>query len=413
MSIKLEKIKNAYYLDRLSNNAIFKKFGLERTKSSITSEKIFKRFPMHIHRDLSCEFCGEALNSTYVGKMAVTDTPSFNLSLGTTSPIGVEKGLSQLSKFSRTRAILTPNGYRISFPFCPSCKHKPTAYCSCVHCLKLKLRNKNEVVSELIDARDSNERLGHDALGVKDCLEISYALSSSNQASFRNTHFNSVQLREVDPETISSMLKTHILATDTTYLSNGIKMINTYQYYEAPGSLKYLLKLSPCDIQKIIEKRLREIVNAPSYGPQILIRWRELAMAEASNVLNHYCVTYSVICATSAKANTLIQQLLETRGLALTSRFIYSSIRSAANYLTEIEQTDRQATGLINRNLTFWLEDDRAKNYDISPFVRTGDFFNESNKVKIFENLFLEPQNCNYFSDPICIKSMTPTKPPI
>ena len=168
MSTKIEEIKNAYYLERLSNSDLSKKFELEDKETSISNLRVYKMFAPHLHKSLLCEYCDSHLISNFVGKNAETELPDYELSLRQEIPQKIEINHSHI--YTQLNAILTKELYKISYPFCPSCKHQPSRFCKCSNCSKLKFANYQNVISQKNFL--NNIDLALDRVSPKECLSL-------------------------------------------------------------------------------------------------------------------------------------------------------------------------------------------------------------------------------------------------
>lgn len=398
-----DEILKDYYNEKLTVSSIVEKHSLGVTKS------IFKTFPQYVHEGLECEYCASNLVSDFSKREErVTElTPLLNIN--EIKPKLLEESFFpyQNRRISYSQShILSGEGYTITVPYCPSCKHVPLKTCSCDHCYSTRKENQKVIAEECRESypQQPNDVASLEEVNITLLFQILLFLSEANSQEEKRIQINGFTDREQ-----KSLIEAGLIYVDQSSVVGTVKMRSTFEYEIDESSLYYIINSSaiPTDnpvieVKKVLQKKLLDEENYID----ILELWFELTMDEALNVLNHYCDVYRMVCRPGEKTLSIIKKSLRKYGLAQTSRYIYNAVKRSQNYGLE-QGLDRNRTfNLIYKNLCFWVDDDRAREWAAPPFNRDGGALSEPTKAIVFSHSFLDLYGIDYFKDPVSLISM-------
>lgn len=390
-----------YYLRRLSNEEMFSKYEFSRSHENIRSERVYEAFSSYKH-DLNCEHCGCSLTSRYRGKNAKKVSLVVEIAIKDSELARVAPGLRYQSiaediRFSGVQS--TPDGYKVDFPMCSACGHRPARYCSCIRCKELQRTNYVKAV-----------RLVQSEM-------LCYSLGCLSKMNLCDLHQTGLLLFHIlkAPEVVSghydflthkpkeALVNAGILSRKKSWLKDSLKMTSIYEYIFEPKKIRYTILDKKKAERLYREARLAgtELVFCRNRRVEIFEMWEHLASREALAVVEFYCKSHSIEFNATNEMKGLIVRGLKEHGLALTCRYICNSFRRARTTYDEGIASEKNIMNEALNNLRFWLFDQRAKGYKVFPFIRKYGVLSEPDEVTVFSMLFLEPLNLNYFSDPL------------
>ena len=409
MQDSIKKVLQAYYIHGLSNREIFEKFGLTSSKKSFSHERIYELFLPYVHEELKCEFCDSNLLSDYASKNTTTVA---KIAIFFHSPTELKEVAVSHDTLEQQRPepnYRTQDGFKIGFPYCKACTHKPVDGCRCPSCIKVRSESKIKAIKLVIEGSQFSRVPCFDQLNCRDSLNLLIALESLNIARSDNLARLDAELTGL-PDSILDTLKYHaLIRVSQRSLRNAVSMINSSEYVVNPERLEYQINFSG-SARSIIRDIQRESlfkIKDPRHSWELLDIWEGLAIEESLAVLKHYCSKQELQCESSEKLISSIQRSLNRYGLAQTCRYICNSVRRSAVFIREQGIHQLEERNSIYRNLNFWVDDDRARTYQAPPFIRMEGVLSEPMPVMIFSHTFLEPYSIDYFTHPICLDSLS------
>ena len=157
------------------------------------------------------------------------------------------------------------------------------------------------------------------------------------------------------------------------------------------------------DCVRDLKDRARGMYLKAATKTELVELWQSLALDESLNLLKHYCGVHGLYYRPGEKTTNAIKKSLRTYGLALTARYIYSSVWFSKKQANEAGYSDLRAFNQVYGNLSFWVDDPRARTYTAHPFTRKDGVFSEPPIVSVFSEFFLEPHGINYLSSAVAI----------
>ncbi len=411
MKATTKSIADDYYINGLTNAKIFEKHGLERRKSNIVQERVFEHMPPYLHPTLRCEYCGEKMESFYLGKnVKLADEDLLirgSKELQNIDLVRVED--SQVKRSWRDRAgsaYLVETNYRVSSPVCTGCGHQLKSTCGCDSCDSAKNENSIRAAAIAYAELAALEKIDIDDLSCSQMLPIFQQLSdlidkavyTNSQATFEDLNF--------EPKVTLILLNVAEVSWESVL--PAIRMISKTKYTIEWEKIIFKIRDSNELVDVISNLKLRALdsINSQTGSLDTLEVWESLAQEEALNVLEHYCRAHDIHCSPSDQTIAAIKRSLNRYGLAQTARYVCKAVRRAASYASENNYNRYRAFTLIYGNLNFWIDDPRARNYNAPPFNRTENLLSEPISVSVFSRFFLERNEISYFSDPISMRSL-------
>jgi len=411
MNSTTKAIADDYYINRMNNAEIFEKHGLERRKPNIAQERVFEHLSAYLHSDFECEYCGGAMESSYLGKNAelakeellASDTKELkNIEL-----VRVEGGSTKPSWWNRPgAAYVVDAGYRVSVPTCVSCGHELKSQCSCDSCVSLRDQNSIRAATIVCAELASLEKIISEELSCSHMLSLFKQLSefiddascTDSLAAFESLNFESkamLMLLNVAEVSVESVLP-------------AIRMVFKTEYSVDWESIVFKVRNADDLVHTLSDLKLSalNLANSQAGALDVLEMWESLAKEEALSVLEHYCGVHDVHCTPGEQTIAAVKRSLSRYGLAQTARYICNAVRRAATYAAENGHNRYRAFSFIYGNLNFWIDDPRARNYNAPPFNRTEYLLCEPKSVTAFSRFFLERNGISYFSDPISMCSL-------
>jgi hypothetical protein len=405
-------IADDYYINGLNNKAIFEKYGLERTKSTIGQERVYEHFPVYRYTGVSCAHCGGELTCSYVSKGGIVPAKriceeSTCIELEDTGLVLVEDWqVGGSLRNNSGAAYRVDGGHRVSVPSCILCGHELRERCTCVACTELKNSRVDRAAELAYKGFVDIELLAVEDLNVYEMLVVFRHVSEFTDKT--NTSDPLSVFDKLDFNLKLMLVRLSLASPIQESVVSAVKMISTCKYSVACSDIGFKLNSDDDLVQFLADLKVSAIDRARNKVGAIgvLELWEFFAEDEAFGVLEHYCGVHNIYCVSDEKIRAVIIRSLSRYGLALTARYIYSAVWNARKYASEKGYDRYRAFSLIYRNMNFWIEDPRAREYNAPPLIRSEQVLIEPKKVTIFSRLFMEQIGVSYFSDPVAFDSL-------
>lgn len=394
-----------YYVNKLNSSKMIERYPF------LSSDKIYHGFPKYIHDSICCEFCHSKMESKFVSKSAslsgaefIENVTALEVLEFSEASVHYQSNYDGFRLASNGKAIKTKEGYLIDFPCC-SCGHSPAKNCDCEACIEVKKVNKYSALRLLSKEfmADIENVKSIRAMTAKEIFNVLCAITY-----YQNKDF--ISIYEMNDASKKSLLSSGFFYVDEISLEGALHMRSVCEYIVDRRKLKFLFKCSECqDLDEavvLLKKTIYKNISDVDFKVDILDLWRELALAEAQDVLAHYSGLYGFKYDPTEQILSAITRSLSRYGLALTARYIYNSVKYNDHKGKERGLNRKHSFNLIGSSMSYWVDNPESKKYESKPFHRGHDVLIEPKSVIVFSHSFLETQGINYFSDPISMQTI-------
>lgn len=403
---KESEIKTDYYIRKLPIKDIVHKYDVPRYHSNPSKEQLHSIWPPYIHPSLKCEYCEAQLSSTYLNRNTNISSQQLEPVVSELKPeciaSGSENSIQNFKLLGKavSEAIVVEHGYKVSLPVCTACGHYPITFCTCRYCNSVKEENRREVAEEIFQRYSASSLPIPSALTCRDLLELLEGFAEVIGIGLRDLDHMDVEKLNIKQH--QRLVILGVLLPIRQSIRESIEMSSVFQYSFQGQRFQFSLmpKLDLATFVFELKGAAALAMHDPRQSWSIVDIWEGFAIEEAIGVLDYYCDLHGVSYLSSSNLVSLIQKSLSRFGLAQTSRYLCNSVRRAHTQMAEIRDQGN-AVGFICGNLSFWIEDERAREYVAHPFRRGDSVLSEPLPVAVFSNYFLEPNRINYLTTPI------------
>ena len=392
MNSKWLEVIEEYYLHNEDTSLLEKKYQL----SDISC--LPKILPLYTH-PINCEHCSTPLVSNFVDRTQQITNQPVHLDV-TSRPCQQIESTCHFHPIEQQN-IRSPEGYFISFPYCPGCAHRPTLNCQCSGCTSTKKSNRILAWYKYMEKSQANR--------IPPMIE-NFSLKTTFLCLFildqlvRNPKAEIQQL--ISDEELNFLLNQNILVADSDSVFKAIKMLNTCEYTTHHSSISYHLsthvKSNHSELLDRLKSHAKTMYLHTEKKSQIIEFWMKLCFSEASDLFKRYCLKYNFPVQMSRSMNTLIYRSIHQMGLAQTCRYIYSSLTYARWKGEQLNLPKEQTRNLAYKNIHDWLEHKKQNTRKSKKaFDNSCEFSSSTTEAQVFSRYFLEPHGLNYFSRPL------------
>ena len=359
------KVLSDYYVNGRRYSDTEKHHGFAHFSFGVSEKSFLDCFPNYVHENLVCEFCSACLLSKFVSRDSALSASPIELTIKSENlqKVGSVVGGGSTSEGASTLgAVVTEEGYKVSFPFCVNCSHQPSKFCECKCCKGIESINKAKLSG--IYSR-SLERLfdyNYALLSPIELMHISAVLvviakaAPLKDVSYPRTPLNCLEI----------LVKAGILERSIGWSENALTMRNTYEYSFDSSQLRYSARRS-----NVAEAELVKALDTSSdstfskrFRNQIKELWCELALDYLNFELERNLKNDEIEFYMTSSFENEIENKILTIGLS-----------SAYQYVLD---------QLANKSCSRQAIDDNVKGF-----------------ASVFSMLFLEMRGLDFFKTPV------------